>query len=344
MKEYKILKDLVSFNTIKDYENQQIIDYIESYLKKLGFKTEYKTKNLVMSIGENHKIGFLGHTDTVEYIKEFKDPFELKLKDNYLYGLGACDMKGGIAAMLDAVSNIDFSKLKHGMKLYFTFDEEIGFTGVNELVKNNEKFPEYMIFGEPTNNEIYTGHKGILEYEIYFQGLKVHASNPDKGISANMNTVKFLYELDKFYNEEIKINKVPSYEIPYTTMNAGTIHGGSARNSVSAYCEIGLDFRIANKHHIKKIKDKVEELAQKYNAKINIIELLEPFVDEINFIEIPKTTNFLTEASVIPNSKRMILGTGPVTAHEVNERISVDSYNKLVNQYEELIKRICIFV
>ena len=57
-------------------------------------------------------------------INEFKDPFELKLKDNYLYGLGACDMKGGIAAMLDAVSNIDFSKLKYGMKLYFTFDEE----------------------------------------------------------------------------------------------------------------------------------------------------------------------------------------------------------------------------
>ena len=45
-------------------------------------------------------------------------------------------------------------------------------------------------------------------------------------------------------------NKKEIYEIPYTTMNVGTIHGGSARNSVSAYCEIGLDFRIANKHHI----------------------------------------------------------------------------------------------
>ena len=191
MEKYKILKDLVKFNTIKDKENKKIIEYIEKYLKDLGFKTEYKTKDLVMSIGKNQKLGFLGHTDTVEYIEEFKNPFELTLKDGILYGLGACDMKGGIAAMLDAVAKIDFSQLKSGMKLYFTYDEEIGFGGVYELVESNVQFPEYMIFGEPTNNEIFTGHKGLIEYEIYFKGLKAHSSNPAKGISANMNAVKF---------------------------------------------------------------------------------------------------------------------------------------------------------
>ena len=141
MEQYKLLGDLVKLNTIKDKQNKEIIEYIENYLKQLGFKTEYKTKNLVMSIGKNPKVCFLGHTDTVEYIKEFKNPFELTLKNGYLYGLGVCDMKGGIAAMLDAVSQIDFNKLKYGMKLYFTYDEEIGFAGVNELVNNNENFP-----------------------------------------------------------------------------------------------------------------------------------------------------------------------------------------------------------
>ena len=94
MEKYKILKDLVKFNTIKDKENKEIIEYIEEYLKELGFKTECKTKDLVMSIGKKPKLGFLGHTDTVEYIEEFKNPFELTLKDGILYGLGACDMKG----------------------------------------------------------------------------------------------------------------------------------------------------------------------------------------------------------------------------------------------------------
>lgn len=341
MENYKILKDLVAFNTIKDKENKEIINYIESYLKKLGFKTEYKTKDLVMSIGKSPKIGFLGHTDTVEYIDDFKNPFKLIVKDKYLYGLGACDMKGGIAAMLEAVAQIDFSKLKNGMKLYFTYDEEISFGGVNELVKNNEKFPEIMIFGEPTNNEIYTGHKGVIEYEIKFKGLKAHSSNPAKGISANMNAVNFLYELNDFYNNKIKIEEEPAYEIPYTTMNVGTIHGGSAKNSVPAYCEISIDFRIANKKHIEKITKKIEELAIKYKAKADIIELVEPFVDIIDFLPEAKTTNFLTEASKIPDSKRIILGTGPVTAHEVNEHISTDSYKKLIKQYKELIKKVC---
>ncbi|MBR3249494.1 MAG: M20/M25/M40 family metallo-hydrolase [Clostridia bacterium] len=341
MEQYKLLKDLVKFNTIKDKQNQGIIEYIENYLKKLGFKTEYKTKNLVMSIGENPKLGFLGHTDTVEYIEDFKNPFELTLKNGYLYGLGVCDMKGGIAAMLDAVSQIDFNKIKNGIKLYFTYDEEIGFSGVNELVKNGNSFPEFMIFGEPTNNEIFTGHKGLIEYEIYFNGIKAHSSNPSKGISANMNMVKFLSQLDKFYNENIKIDEENQYEIPYTTMNVGTINGGSAKNSVPAFCKISIDFRIANKKHIKIITNKVEELAKKYRAEVNIIELIEPFYDEISFLGKTKTTNFMTEASKIYDSKRIILGTGPVTAHEVNENISTNSYNKLINQYKKLIYQIC---
>ena len=180
MEEFKILKDLINFNTIKDKENKKIIDYIEKYLKSLGFKTNYKNKNLIMSIGENPKLGFLGHTDTVGYLEEFNNPFELKIKDNKIYGLGVCDMKGGIAAMLDTIKNINFNKLKYGMKLYFTYDEEIGFSGIYDLVNNNERFPEYMIFGEPTNNEMLIGGKGLLEFKIDCIGKKAHSSNPSK--------------------------------------------------------------------------------------------------------------------------------------------------------------------
>ena len=182
MEKYKLLKDLIKFNTIKDKENKEILDYIESYLSKLGFKTQEKNKNLIMSIGKDFKFGFLGHTDTVEYIDGWDtNPFELINKDGKLYGLGTCDMKGGIAAILDAVSKIDLNKLKYGMKLYFTYDEEIGFNGIYDIVKSEEVFLEYMIFGEPTNNEMLVGSKGLLEYELNFIGLKAHSSNPRKG-------------------------------------------------------------------------------------------------------------------------------------------------------------------
>lgn len=338
LEEFKILKNLVKFNTIKDCENKQILNYIEHYLNSLGFKTESKSKNLVMSIGSNPKIGFLGHTDTVEYIDEFKTPFDLKLKDGYLYGLGSCDMKGGIAAMLDAVAKIDFSKVKGGMKLYFTYDEEIGFGGTYELIKNNEIFPKVMIFGEPTNNEILTGSKGLIEYEVNIKGLKAHSSNPEKGVSANLNAVKFIYELNSFYNNEIKPEKEELYLIPYTTMNIGLIKGGSAKNSVPANCDITIDFRPIKKKHIDKIDKLINELAHKYGATVNIIERVDPFIDYINSGDEVKTANFITEASLIKGvDKRIILGTGPVTAHEVNENISVESYRMLVKQYEDLI-------
>lgn len=342
MKDYKILKDLISFNTIKDKENKEIIDYIELYLKKLGFKKEYKGKNLIMSIGKDAKIGFLGHTDTVEYIDGWNtNPFELTEINNKLYGLGVCDMKGGIAAILEAVSLIDFKKLNYGMKLYFTYDEEIGFGGIYDIVKTNETFPEIMIFGEPTNNEILLGSKGLLEYELSFNGIKAHSSNPEKGKSANMNAVKFLFELDDFYNKEIKPYEDESYEVPYTTMNVGTINGGSAKNSVSANCVVSIDFRIANKDHMKIIKDKIEELSLKYDCKINLIEEIEPFINEFEYVDKIKTAGFMTEASHVKNCTKIILGVGPVTAHEVNEHINEDSYNKLVNQYKELILKIC---
>lgn len=342
MKEYKILKDLISFNTIKDQQNNEIINYIEKYLLYLNFKTEYKGKNLIMSIGKNPKLGFLGHTDTVEYIDGWdSNPFELTNADGKLYGLGTCDMKGGVAAMLQAVAEIDCTKLKYGMKLYFTYDEEIGFGGIYDIVNSKEKFPKVMIFGEPTNNKMLTGSKGLLEYELKFKGIKAHSSNPDKGKSANMNAVKFLSELDKFYEEKIKSFKEESYEVPYTTMNVGLINGGSAKNSVPANCEISIDFRIANKSHISIIKEEIEKLAKKYDCEIDIIESIEPFIDKSELVPEIKTANFITEASFIKCSNRIILGTGPVTAHELNEYITEESYNKLVEQYKELIMKVC---
>ena len=342
MEEYKILKDLISINTIKDKENEKIINYIEEYLKNIGFKTEYKGKNLIMSMGKNAKIGFLGHTDTVEYIAGWNtNPFELTQNEEKLYGLGTCDMKGGIAAVLEAVSKIDFSKLSYGVKLYFTYDEEIGFSGIYDITDSNEIFPEIMIFGEPTDNEMLVGSKGLLEYELSFKGIKAHSSNPAKGKSANMNAVKLLFELEEFYNEEIKKYEQKSYEVPYTTMNIGTINGGSAKNSVSANCDVSIDFRVVNKEHIKNIKEKIETLARKYECKVNLIEEIEPFINKCDFVKEIKTANFMTEASFVKDTTRIILGAGPITAHEVNEYITEKSYKKLVEQYGNLIMEVC---
>lgn len=340
----EILEKLVKYDTIKDKENKEIINYIENTLLNLGFKTNYKGKYLIMQYGENPKVGFLGHTDTVEYIEGWKtDPFKLTEKDENIYGLGTCDMKGGIAAFIKSISKIDLSKLKYGIKAYFTYDEEIGFSGTYDIINTNEEFPELMIFGEPTNNEYLVGGKGLLEYELYFKGIKAHSSNPEKGKSANINVVKALNELNIFYENQIKTEKEDCFEIPYTTMNIGLLEGGSAKNSIPASAKACLDFRTIKDNHSEKIKEKLAELSSKYDFEIKIIEEIKPFLNEIKFIKEVKTANFMTEASLIKDTKvkKVILGPGPITAHEIDEHISIESYKKTIEQYKSIIEKIC---
>lgn len=342
MKKYEILKKLVSFNTINDKDNIKIINYIEEVLSQHGFKTEYKNKVLIMSNDKEAKLGFLGHTDTVKIVDGWtNNPFEMSIVDDTIYGLGICDMKGGIAAFIDAVIQTDFSNLMHGVKLYFTYDEEIGFGGIYDLINSNEKFPKTMIFGEPTDNICLIGSKGLLEFELNFKGIKSHASEPNKGKSANINALKFLNELNEFYEEKIKIESDNKYEISYTTMNIGIINGGTEKNSIPSNCFVTLDFRPVNSEHINKIINKINELSNQYDCEYKIIEKISPFYNDIEFIKDKKTSNFITEASFVKESDAIILGLGPVTAHEINEHITVSSYEKIVNQYKDLISKFC---
>lgn len=331
----EVLENLVKCNTIADKENKKILDYLERTLMNLGFKTEIKDKFLIMYNKENTDIGFLGHTDTVEFTEGWKyDKFSLTEIDNKLYGLGICDMKSGIAAIISAISQIDFSKSNKGIKLYFTYDEEVGFSGIKDVIKYEIKFPEKIIIGEPTNNEIIVGSKGLIEYKISFKGIKTHSSTPEKGKNAIMSAISFINELNTFYESEIKTLLDSNFEIPYTTMNIGKINGGSAINSVPDSCEFLVDFRTTNKEVENLIDNKINELKQKYIANVQILNKLSAFFNSSNLSS--KTCNFITEASFI-KSNCIILGAGPVTAHEMNESITTESLYKLVEQYKELI-------
>lgn len=335
----EILEKLVGFNTIKDKENSKILNYIEDILKPLGFYTEKKEKFLIMSNKKDTPIGFLGHTDTVEITEGWKyEQFKLTKLDNKIYGLGVCDMKSGIAAIISAISQIDFNKLNKGIKLYFTYDEEIGFSGIKDIVNHEKEFPQNIIIGEPTNNEIVIGSKGLMEYKIMFSGIKTHSSTPQKGKNAIMSALQFINELNEFYEKEIKNNLNNNFEIPYTTMNIGKIQGGSAINSVPDSCEFLIDFRTIDEKSEKLIENKIIQLKEKYNSKVMTLNKIKSFINKSDISN--KTCNFITEASFLENN-RMILGAGPITAHEVDEYIRKDSLYLLVKQYIQLIKKYC---
>lgn len=333
-----ILKELIKFNTVNDKENQSIMNYIEKLLQNKGFKTEYKSKCLIMSIKDKYNLGFLGHTDTVMAGSDWEiNPYEMKEDKEKLYGLGICDMKGGIAGILQAIIETDWEKLKYGMKLYFTYDEEINFLGIKEIIEKKEKFPKNMIIGEPSNNIIMNSSKGLLEFKIAFTGISAHSSMINKGENAIEKSIEFLNELKSFYNE-LKKDKNDNFEIGYTTMNIGKIEGGKSINIVPSSCEVFIDFRLIKSEHKKLILNKISELTRKYNATYTIINSISPFA---NKNEKMNPTNFITEASFIDAENKYILGVGPINAHKANEYITTESLEKIIMQYKDMIYKFC---
>lgn len=339
----KTLVKLVSFNTIKDKDNKEIVEYIESEFKKLGFKTKYKNKALILEYGKDFNLGFVSHTDTVDTDeKAWKtDPFKLKKDGDFLYGLGVCDTKSTCAAFLEAVSKVDLKNLKKGIKVYITYDEEISFKGMEEVIENEKSFPDYMLVGEPTANIIDTACKGILEIRLEFFGKRAHASTPKKGINSNIKAINFFNEINSYYEENIKTDVENLFEVPETTFTLTKIEGGDIKNAIPDKTTLLIDSRISKDKHLKMLKEKVEELAKKYEAKLSFGDILKPFNNNVDILDNKHASSFITEASLIDTKYKMILGGGPVTAHEVNEHISISSFNKLVEQYKEIIEKVC---
>lgn len=355
MEAKKILKDLVAFNTIADKENHLIMDYIDNFLSDLGFDVE-RIKNsetgkevLVGKYGEDPAVGFLGHTDTVDITEGWTtDPHVLTEKDGVLYGLGACDMKGGIAAFLAAISNTDLSKLQKGIAVYCTYDEEIMFGGVKDLVEAGTKFPPHVIVAEPTDLIPMIGSKGLLEYIFTFKGVTTHSSTPIDGKSSNKNAVRFLNRMMDF-ELELRKNPSPFFGVPYPTMNIGIVEGGTSINKVPDKTTVYLDFRICDsEREYPLIRKAVDEAIEGLDGTYEIINDIASFQNNSELVHVyeektgKKGQPFfgITEASFFEGD-RVIIGPGPMTAHEANEHITVESLDKTTEIYMDMIQMLC---
>ena len=255
----KILSDLIAFKTISGEDNNSLINYCDEILNKLGatsFKTyddEKKRVNLFATLkakipSKKKPIIFSGHTDVVPVSKDWNtDPFVATIKDEKVFGRGACDMKGFIACTLAYAPIFSKTNLDRDIHFSFTFDEETACQGapllINELKKKGMN-SGICIVGEPTSMKIIDAHKGCYEYTTYFKGLAGHGSAPDKGINAVEYAVKYISKLIEL--REILKTKVPKNSIfdpPYTTIQIGGISGGIARNVIADRCQVDWEMR-----------------------------------------------------------------------------------------------------
>jgi acetylornithine deacetylase len=183
------------------------------------------------------------HQDTVPTDGMTIDPFGAKIENGRLYGRGACDIKGGMAAMLATLLRLHQEKPRGAMNVILacTVDEEYTFLGVQDLVKRGVK-ADFAVTAEPTQLNIVNAHKGVARLHLTVAGKACHSSTPEKGVSAIYRMARVLNGVERFAAELRASRSDPLLGPP--TMSVGRIEGGTSVNTVPDWCRIEIDRRV----------------------------------------------------------------------------------------------------
>lgn len=253
-----ILGQLVAFPTVSADSNLPLIDWVEEYLAHFGVWTQRHyditgaKASLHAVIGPRDARGGVvlsGHTDVVPVEGQAwdSDPFALHATDDHLFGRGACDMKGFLAAVLARVPHFTAARLASPIHLALSYDEEVGCLGAPDLaaaIAREAVLPAFCIVGEPTMMKPITGHKGIYDIRCTVEGREAHSSQAPyavNAVEAAAELVTFVRALAKRLATEGPFNL--QFDPPFTTTQTGMLAGGTAVNIVPNRCEIGMDLR-----------------------------------------------------------------------------------------------------
>lgn len=254
-----ILRSLVAFPTVSRESNLPLIEWVRNYLADLRIESHLvpnadSTKsNLFATVGPQNPGGlaFSGHTDVVPVDNQrwSGDPFRLDARGSRLYGRGASDMKGFIAAVLARVPAWARAGLRRPVHLMLSYDEEVGCLGVSSMItaaRDTIPKPAAVIVGEPTGMRLATQHKGTCYLKTRVAGVEAHSSLTRQGESAVMIAGELIAHLGEVARK--LASEAPSdrraFEPPYTTISVNEIAGGTANNVLAALCEFIWDIRV----------------------------------------------------------------------------------------------------
>jgi acetylornithine deacetylase len=254
----EILERLVAFRsefTADDYS--AITDFAADHLAALGFTVHRlagKTPGragLFASLGPAGPGGTLlsAHLDVVPVAGQpwTVDPFRLTRRDGRLYGRGTTDMKGFAAATLALAARAAARPLAAPLKIALSYDEEAGCVGIAEMIGALDEtigVPEFCIVGEPTSMQVATGHKGKTSHRIRFTGTPGHSASAPLYVNA-LHLAAEAVALLRAVQDRLAASgaRDPAFDVPYTTVHVGTLHGGTALNIVPDHAELLFEIR-----------------------------------------------------------------------------------------------------
>jgi acetylornithine deacetylase len=252
----ELLARLVAFDTESAKSNIPLIRFVEDYLAQHDIASQRvptangEKASLFATIGPSDVPGLAlsGHTDVVPVAGQTwdSDPFRLTERDGKLYGRGSCDMKGYLACALAMVPQFARRRLKMPIHLAFSYDEEVGCTGVRPMIAELGKrlpLPRLVFVGEPTEMGVVDAHKGPVRWRVQLRGRAAHSSMPHYGVNAIAYAGRLMGELSRM-EEDLKAGEQdPRFDPPFTTLQVTQIEGGTASNVVPVPCWFGWEIR-----------------------------------------------------------------------------------------------------
>ncbi|HZY88563.1 MAG TPA: M20 family metallopeptidase [Gemmataceae bacterium] len=261
----RLLRDLVALPSVNpmgrplqgpEIYEARVTDYLETFFRGLGvpFRRQPvapQRDNIFAwhdTPGAASTLVFEAHQDTVPTDGMTVAPFGAREENGRLYGRGACDIKGGMAAMLAAFARVARDKPSGGPRLVMacTVDEEFTFLGVQALatldLTGGVKGPIGAVVAEPTRLQIVNAHKGAVRWHLSTAGRSCHSSRPELGVNAIYRMASLLPHVER-YAEELRASRTDPRLGP-ATLSVGLIAGGTSVNTVPDWCRVEIDRRL----------------------------------------------------------------------------------------------------
>ncbi|HEY2840190.1 MAG TPA: M20 family metallopeptidase [Pirellulales bacterium] len=284
-----------------EYYEYRVTDWLETFFETLGLPWHRTTveplrDNIVarfdgdISPADGGKILLLeAHQDTVPVDGMTIEPWSPTVRDGRLYGRGACDIKGGMTAMLGALARLVEERPPNRPTVIMacTVNEEHGYSGAVALTKLwttaganpiIPRAPDAAIIAEPTNLDVVVAHKGAVRWRCHTHGRAAHSSQPHLGDNAIYKMARVLQTLERYANE-----------IPPTlgshplcgraTLSVGMISGGLSVNTVPARATIEIDRRVIPGEDTQACYEQVIEYVTKNCGLTEGVEHERPYLE-----------------------------------------------------------------
>jgi acetylornithine deacetylase len=290
LRAWPLIRTLVGFDTTSRDSNLALIEWVRDYLAQHGVESHLtfddgaRKANLFATLpardGETLKGGVVlsGHTDVVPVDGQPWDtpPFEATAIDDRIHGRGTADMKGFIATALVFVPEWCSQPLARPVHFALSYDEEVGCIGVRRLIADvaaRGLSPTGCIIGEPTGMELVIAHKGKHSFRCRVRGHEAHSSLTPHGVNAVQiacEIVTYLTGIARGFRDEGRFDG--AYDVPFTTVHTGVIHGGTALNIVPRDCWFDFEVRHLPFDDPQDILDEVKAYAERFLPEMHAVD------------------------------------------------------------------------